>query len=304
MTKALELGIALPHTGPHATPEGIVQVAQEAERLGYEAVWVLERLLRPTAPIPLPRGGFGPMADVYATAYEPIETLAFVAAKTSRIKLGTSVIDALFHVPVALARRLATLDQLSGGRVIAGLGQGSNAPEFEAANIPMKRRGAGLEEFVAALRAAWAPDPVSFKGRFYNIPESDVSPKPVQPGGPPILIGGMAPAAIERAARIADGYNPVGMSVEMLQPAIAAFRSAAKAAGRDADALKVVVRTNGLAMGPSRPLLLGTVDGMADDLKRLKEIGADHVFIDLNFRKTTVVDQLKYLGQLREAASL
>ena len=125
------------------------------------------------------------MPESYANVYDPLETLAYVAAKTERIRLGTSIIDVLFHAPVILARRFATLDNLSGGRLIAGLGQGYSPEEFAAANVPMSRRGAGFEEFIEAMRAAWGPDPVRFSGRFYEIPESQINPKPVQEGGPP-----------------------------------------------------------------------------------------------------------------------
>jgi alkanesulfonate monooxygenase SsuD/methylene tetrahydromethanopterin reductase-like flavin-dependent oxidoreductase (luciferase family) len=118
------------------------------------------------------------MPESYANVYDPLETLAYVAAKTERVKLGTSIIDALFHVPAILARRFATLDRLSGGRVIAGLGQGYSPEEFAAANVPMSRRGAGFEEFIEAMRAAWGPDPVYFSGRFYEIPEPRSTPSP------------------------------------------------------------------------------------------------------------------------------
>jgi alkanesulfonate monooxygenase SsuD/methylene tetrahydromethanopterin reductase-like flavin-dependent oxidoreductase (luciferase family) len=110
------------------------------------------------------------------SVYEPIETLAYVAAKTERIKLGTSIVNAPFHVPVVLARRFATLDQMSGGRAIAGLGQGWMDQEFETANVSRKLRGEGVAEFVAAMRAAWGPDPVSFEGRPYRIPPSKINP--------------------------------------------------------------------------------------------------------------------------------
>ena len=153
----MEIMMALPHTGKLASPETISRVAEEAERMGCATVWVLERLLRPTG---------GSMPDHYATVYDPLETLSYVAAKTERVKLGTSIIDALFHVPATLARRFATLDRLSGGRVIAGLGQGYASEEFAAANVPMSRRGAGFEEFIRAMRAAWGADPVSFSRRF------------------------------------------------------------------------------------------------------------------------------------------
>ncbi len=301
----MDIGIALPHVGPYASREAIVHTAQEAERLDFGAVWVLERLLRPTAPLPQPRGGVAPMSEVYATAYDPIETLTYVAAKTERIKLGTSVMDALFHVPVVLARRFATLDQLSGGRVIAGLGQGGNAPEFETSNVPMKRRGKGFEEFIGALRAAWGPDPVSFAGRFYKIPEAQIGPKPVQPGGPPILIGGRDPAALERAARLAEGINPVLSAWEPFEQTVNTFQAAARAAGRDPAQLQIVVRGNvrpGRAPAADpRPPLTGTMTHVAEDFARLRALGVTHVFFDMNFASTSVDEQLRLLEPLKKA---
>jgi len=182
--RVMEISIALPHTGKFVSPETIAYAAEEAERRGYATVWVLERLLRPLNPRPTPERPSPAMPESYANVYDPLETLAYVAAKTERIKLGTSIIDALFHVPAILARRFATLDRLSDGRVIAGLGQGYSPEEFATANVPMSRRGAGFEEFIEAMRTAWGPDPVRFSGRFYEIPESQINPKPVQDGRP------------------------------------------------------------------------------------------------------------------------
>src|SRR5437667_4503039 len=140
----MELGVTLPTSGALASPANIARVAQEAERLGYAALWTYERLLRPTGDVPQPGGPPRPLPEVYRLVYEPLETLSYVAALTDRIKLGTSVIDALLHPPVVLARRYASLDRFSGGRVIAGLGQGWMPQEFETANVPLRRRGAGM----------------------------------------------------------------------------------------------------------------------------------------------------------------
>ena len=150
----VQVGIGLPSSGQDATPEAIAQVAQDAEAAGLGSVWTYERLFRPTVPIPLGGEG-GPVMDgpeFWATVYDPLETLAYVAARTERIALGTSVLDGLFSSPVVLARRLATLDQLSSGRLLAGIGQGWMAQEFEAAGVPMARRGAGFEEHLQAMR--------------------------------------------------------------------------------------------------------------------------------------------------------
>ena len=151
----MDLGVALPTSGRLASPANIVRIAQEAERLGYASVWTYERLLRPVAELPAPDGSMRRIPAQYRLTYEPLETLSYVAALTERVRLGTSVIDALLHPPVVLARRFATLDQFSGGRVVAGLGQGWMPQEFETANVPMDRIGSGMDEVVAAMRACW-----------------------------------------------------------------------------------------------------------------------------------------------------
>jgi probable F420-dependent oxidoreductase len=245
----MEISIALPHTGKFASPETIAYVAEEAERRGYAAVWVLERLLRPTNPRPSPERPSPAMPESYANVYDPLETLAYVAAKTERVKLGTSIIDALFHVPAILARRFATLDRLSGGRVIAGLGQGYSPEEFAAANVPISRRGAGFEEFIEAMRAAWGPDPVRFSGRFYEIPESQINPKPMQEGGPPILIAAMRKPAVERAGRLGFGLNPLIPSWEALEAAVGAFKEAARGRPRPCDPAGGGARQHGYRRG-------------------------------------------------------
>jgi probable F420-dependent oxidoreductase len=300
----MELGVALPTSGPLASPEGIARVAREAERLGYAALWTYERLLRPLGDVAQPGGPPRPLPEVYRVVYEPLETLSYVAGMTSRIKLGTSIVDALFHPPVVLARRFATLDQFSGGRVIAGLGQGWMQQEFETANVPMRRKGAGMDEAVAAMRACWGPDPVAYEGRFYRIPPSEVNPKPVQ-AHLPVLLGAMTPVGIARAARIADGLNPIAVSLEVLQQLVAGFRKAAEAAGRDPATVTVTARANvpirSHPLGDDRPFLGGSPQQIAEDLGRLQGSGVDHVF----FSDTAVNDldeHVHLLGQLIDAA--
>ncbi|XVQ11501.1 TIGR03619 family F420-dependent LLM class oxidoreductase [Spirillospora sp. CA-255316] len=277
----VELGVNLPIAGEHATPEAIVRVAEEAEAAGLGSVWTFERLLRPTVPIAMGGEG-GPVMDPpedFATVYDPLEVLGHVAARTERIKLGSSVVDALFHNPVVLARRIATLDRLSGGRLLAGVGQGWMAQEFEAAGVPLKRRGAGFEEHLRAMRAVWGPDPVRFEGRFYRIPECEIGPKPVRDGDPGLLIGGVSPAAIERAARLGAGVTLVIFDWDALRGTVEAYRAAAEAAGHAAG--PIVVQVNGPVT--ARPLgertpLTGSAEQVAGDLDRLDGLGVDHVF--------------------------
>lgn len=286
------LGMALPQGGGEGSAENISRVAREAEAIGLNSLWVLDRLLRPTQPIStLPGEEPRPFPDFYANVFDPIETLTFAAAHTERVQLGTSVLLALFQPPVVLARRLATLDQLSGGRVIAGLGQGWMEDEFAASGVPMARRGAGFEEYVAALRAVWGPNPVRFEGRFYRIPESEIGPKPSQPDGIPIVIGCFTPPAIARAGAIADGFNPFVTTLPELKESVAIFRSAARTAGRDPDALSIILRANGRLSTTTLPddnrqLFVGTLAQWRDDLQRVAEHGVKHVISRLTAPST------------------
>lgn len=276
----MEFGVALPSFGAGASPEAIAKVAQGAERIGLGTVWTFERWMRPAVPDMLGVGP-APLPEFNAVVYDPLETLSYVAALTGRIRLGTSVLGTLFHSPVGLARRLATLDRLSGGRLLVGLGQGWMAQEFAAAGVPTARRGAGFGEHLEAMRAVWGPDPVRFDGRFYRIPESQIGPKPLTAGGPPLLVGAAAPAAVERAARMGIGLTQVMFGWEALRDTVGAFRRAAEAAGHDPATLPVVVQVNGPVT--ARPLdrrepLTGGVEQVAEDLAGLRALGVDQVF--------------------------
>ncbi|HEY8740067.1 MAG TPA: LLM class F420-dependent oxidoreductase [Candidatus Dormibacteraeota bacterium] len=301
----MDLGIALPVSAPYASPEAIVEVAQAAEKLGYTAVWTFERLLYALGDVPQPGGPARPLPETYKSVYEPIETLSFVAARTTTVRLGTSVLDAPLHTPVMLARRLATLDRFSNGRVIAGLGLGWMEQEYATANVPMARRGARFEEGIKAMRAAWGPDPVSFEGEFYTIPPSLIDPKPVQQGIP-VVIAAIAPRAIERAGRIGDGFNPIGFSVDRLRELVGAFRQAAADAGRDPAQLPVMVRANvGIteqAAGDGRQFLGGSPGQVAADLAALRELDIDHVLFR-NHGARSLEHEIEIMGSLQEAYS-
>jgi probable F420-dependent oxidoreductase len=299
----MELGMSLPHHGEFASTEAIVRVAQAAEQIGLGSLWVFERLLRPIGPVKQ-RGQMAVLPDYYGTVYDPIESLTFAAAKTSKIKLGTSIIDALFHPPVVLARRFATLDQLSGGRVIAGLGQGWMEEEFRTTGVPMKRRGAGFGEYIEALRAVWAPDPVQFHGRFYEIAESEIKPKPVQAGGPPIIVAANSAESLARTARMADGINPFLFNRDQFQQMVTGYRQMVVEAGRDPKRQRIIIRANGkVTAAPleQRAPLTGSVGQILDDLRWLQTLEIDTVFFDMNTTHTPLDDQLRYMQQMHAA---
>lgn len=277
----MRVGISLPQLGPQASPENLVKVARRAEELGYDSVWVLERLLWPLAPRePYPAAADGRLPETYQTVLDPIETLTFVAAHTTKVQLGTSVLVLPYHSPIQLARRLASLDVLSNGRVVVGVGAGWSRDEFEAAGTPFERRGARCDEFLRAMIELWTKDPVKFDGEFYHIPESMVGPKPVQKPHPPIYVAGFGQYTFDRAAKFGDGWNPAGiMSFEALEGMINQFRQTTERAGRDS--MEVVLRAFTMLFrepaGSGRSPMTGSADQVREDTARLRDIGVTHL---------------------------
>jgi probable F420-dependent oxidoreductase len=288
--------VALPTTGSDACPETIRTVAVEAESRGWRTVWTVERLLCPDPAVE----GASRARDNYRVTFDPLESIAWAAAQTSELRFGTSVLDALFHPPVVLARRLATVDRLSGGRLVVGLGQGWMPEEFAAAGVPMSRRGNGFEDYLAALTSAWGPDPVSYEGRFYRIPRSYLAPKPSQAGGPPILIGAVAPASAARAGRLGFGLNAVLVTWEHFEEMLDAWRSARAAAGHET-AAPVVVRTNTVVGSETNEI--GVVAGRGTqaraDLQRLAAYDVDEVFFETGRGPLPVAEQLDLVDEWR-----
>ena len=201
----MRMGFGLPVSGSWATPDNVLTVARRADQFGYASVWSFQRLLTPPG---------NQLAPVYTSVLDPTVVLGYAAAVTERVDLGIAIINAPFESPALLAKQLATLDLLSRGRLIAGLGLGWLPEEFTASGVPFERRGARIEEYLRCLEALWGPDPVRFDGEFYQVPPSLALPKPVpratsgsgRSSRPPILMGGDAPAALERIGRIGDGW--------------------------------------------------------------------------------------------------
>jgi probable F420-dependent oxidoreductase len=277
----VKVGCSLPQLGLQANRENVVRVARRAEELGYDSVWVLERLLWPIEPKdPYPPAPDGKLPESYKTVLDPLETLSFVAGITDKVKLGTSVLVLPYHTPIELARRIATLDVLSGGRAEVGAGIGWSRDEFEAAGTPFERRGPRADEFLQAMVALWTENPVSFKGEFYQIPESMIGPKPVQRPHPPIYVGGSGKAALERAVQHGSGWNPSGIpSIEWLEKEIGRLRKLAVDAGRPA--IDVVLRGIGYVLdgspGANRTPTIGTLAEIREDVRRIKDIGVTEI---------------------------
>ena len=277
----MKIGFGAPVAGAWATPENLGAFAARAEQAGYDSLWAFQRLFVPLVP---------DMEPVYHSVLDPMVALGFAAASTSRIRLGVAVVNLPFISPAVLAKQAATVDILSGGRHDLGLGIGWMAEEFEATGASMPERGARAEEYVRVLRTLWAGGVSRFKGEFYSIPASRVEPKPVQPGGPPVLLGGSAPRALQRAGRIADGWLTSSRAdLSRISEGIGTVRSAARDAGRDPDAIRIICRgvvragEEATADDGSHVLLSGSYGQIRADTDWLGEQGVTEVFYDLNW---------------------
>lgn len=265
----MRIGLGAPVSGAWATPENLARFAARAEELGYDSLWTFQRLLA---------GADDELAPVYRSVLDPMIALGYAAAHTSRIRLGVAVVNMPFVAPVVLAKQAATLDLLSGGRLDLGLGNGWYAVEFAATGASPARRAARAEEYVRVLRTLWTDEVASFAGEFYTVPPSRMVPRPVQPGGPPILLGGVVPAALRRAGRIAAGWLSVSATdLDRIAEPIAVVRDASPGG-----APRVVVR-GVVRAGERAGRLSGTYDQIRADVAWLGEQGVTELYYDLNW---------------------
>jgi probable F420-dependent oxidoreductase len=226
----MKFGLSLRNTGPGSSLEAIEAGAETADRLGWETVWTTDHVLVPAS-----------AAGEYGRTFEAIETLAWVGAKHPRLKLGTSVIVVPQRNAVLLAKEIATLDVLSGGRVIAGVGVGWNEVEFGNLGLADRfhRRGAYLDEAIRLWRHLWSGSSEPFRGAFHEFSDFVFGPLPIRRDGLPIMVGGTSPAALRRAGTLADGYHATRSTPEQMSRRIPVVRAAAEAAGRPAPTLSV-----------------------------------------------------------------
>lgn len=284
----MRIGFALPNIGRIATADAVTTVAQRAEELGFDSLWTVERLLYPVKPqTPYPVTADGSLPEPYRHVLDPVETLTFAAAQTKRIALGTSVLDIPYHNPVMLARRVTTLDVLSGGRAKLGLGLGWSKDEMDAVGANMKVRGAMADEFLQVLKAVWTTNPVEFTGKFYTVPRSYIEPKPAQKPHPPIYLAAFAPAALKRLAVMGNGWNPVAIPVDGMAKMFEGVKQMAREAGRDPASLELIVRANLEIHDRPRPrdgmIFSGTLDQIGTDIAGCRTIGAHELIMDPTF---------------------
>jgi probable F420-dependent oxidoreductase len=296
----MQIGLRLPQTGRNQASKGsIVYLAKEAENAGFNSLWVLERLLWPINPLsPYPGSTDGKLPEDWQYIFDPLETLTFVAANTNKIALGTSVIDMLFHNPVILARRFATLDVFSGGRAVAGFGIGWSEDEYRASGIPFINRGKRADEYIQLLKMLWTEDIVEFIGEYHDIPASKVGPKPVQKPHIPIYLGGYSQKTFARIAKHANGWIcTIRDSLRQIRLNIEKIKEECHKVNRDPKDINIaaILYPNVIDSDDtdnrqghenqresSRILLNGDIDQVGRDLLEIKNIGVGNVIFNYN----------------------
>ena len=289
----MKFGVHLPNFGPLGGREPTVQIATYAESLGFASLWASDHVVLPDrieSRYPYSRTGafIMPPSD---NVVDPLISLAVAAGCTEQVALGTSVLVLPYRDPLLLAKMLASLDMLAGGRVILGVGAGWLKEEFEALNLPyFAQRGAVTDEWIRILHRCWEEPLVSFAGQFYRFAPVHFMPKPARPI--PIWVGGHSPPALRRAGQLGDGWHAARLPVEELQRGIERVREHARAAGRDPTALEfsmscvldVLEDASKEQRAPTRDLI-GTPAQIAKLLHRLAAIGISHLVLD--FRSGT-----------------
>jgi probable F420-dependent oxidoreductase len=256
----MRLGIHLPQIGRKAGPDGIKRAAIQAEELGYDDVWTSEHIITPA-------GAMYPPSPLF---YDPVLSLTWAAAYTSRVGLGTSVLVLPMRHPLPLAKELATLQNLSGGRLILGAGVGWLEKEFEALGVPFKERGRRTDEGIAMMRAVWSDDPVSFAAKWIPavIDNMRMMPKPTKPI--PIWIGGTSVPALKRALRL-DGWHGSRAMPEQAEPLVKRLREE-----RPGDDFTISLRAAWDGRDP---------DALKGRLEGYREVGVDHVMVEPHDRE-------------------
>ena len=237
----MQFGIAFANTGHGSPPKGAVAIAEAAEAGGLTALWTVEHVVVPSgyeSKYPYdPSGKMAGGAEEFDLP-DPLVWLAYVAARTTTIKLGTGILILPQRNPVITAKAVATLDHLSGGRAVLGVGAGWLAEEYAALNVPFDDRGKRLDEYIAVMRALWTGDKASFDGDYFHFADCISRPRPVN-GSVPIVIGGHTPVAARRAGRLGDAFFPMSASLGELADIIGTMRAAASEAGRDPDTIEI-----------------------------------------------------------------
>jgi len=290
----MKFGFYLPNHGPTAQPEPLATIARRGDDLGFYCMVAGDHILVPKeieSPYPYTVGGEFPGGD-RGEYFEQLTLLTYLAGVTTRIRLVPSVMIVPYRPPLLAAKILATLDVLSRGRLILGVGVGWMEEEFEALGAPpFAERGAATNEYLLAFKELWTSDSPSFAGKYCQFSDVQFLPKPVQKPHPPIWVGGQSRAAIRRAAELGNGWHPVGaipavpLEPEELAENLATLHRFAERAGRDPAELDVAMKTPlydpGTGSGGPRRRFSGTTEQVLQDIQTYSDVGVSHIIFDI-----------------------
>ncbi|CAB4929739.1 MAG: TIGR03619 family F420-dependent LLM class oxidoreductase [Actinobacteria bacterium] len=275
------IGLSLPQLGGHVSRDVVRGFAERAEELGFGSLFVQQHLFYPLHPASgySARPGLA-VPEAYRSILQPMELLAAVAAWTSTITIGTSILVAGYHRPVDLAQRISTLDILAGGRTVFGFSVGWSDEEHAQYDVDPRTRGRRADELVDALLACWGSDPVSYEGEFFSIPESDVRPKPLQSPHPPLMSGMRSAAGLKRTAEKFDVWNPASGTLEQHLETFAQLGTMRPANRAPLSMCWNLFTHPPVEVANLRPL---SVDELCTEVAAAAAAGVDAVSVDANF---------------------
>ena len=307
----MRYGFYLPTRGPTSDADSLVKIVEQAERLGFDSTVIADHVVFPVqieSSYPYTVGGNFPGGW---EALEQLSLMAFIAGKTRNLRLVTSVMILPYRNPVVTAKMLATIDVLSNGRVIVGVGVGWLREEFETLGcFEFDRRGTLSDEYLKIFKTLWTQEPASFDGEFYRFDALHFLPKPIQKPHPPIWIGGHSRPALRRVARFADGWHPVGANPAVpLQPKQFAgsceeLRRLTELEGRRYEDLTICFKAplydknTATVSGTDRRPFSGSTSQVVDDIGTYGELGVHELIVD--FRSDTLNETLERMAQFRE----
>jgi probable F420-dependent oxidoreductase len=302
----MRIGVSLPNVGLDHGKETLLPVAQAAERLGFDSVWVAHHVVLPyerESQYPYQRSGTEVAMSPGMQWLDPIVTLSMIAGVTERVRLGTSVFVLPYRDPVTLASELAALDVISDGRLVFGVGVGWMREEFEAIGVPPDQRGARADEHLAALKTLWTEDPASFEGRFTSFSNIVLATTPRTEGGPPIWIGGNTEPALRRALRHGSGWHGFEVFPEEIPELRERLAALGDELGRDPDELELSTARGLMPPGreeesfiPERRMLGGSAEQIVDELGQYHEAGVEMVLIQVSLLAPLVPDALEWVA--------
>ena len=294
----MRFGIALPNHRPLGTRDALVEMAQQAEALGYESIWATDIVVQTRSA----------EDERYSYSLEALTVTSYLAALTNRVRLGISVLVVPQRSPVLVAKEAATLDALSGGRLVLGVGAGYHEMQFRWLGANFRQRGQRLDEYILAMRELWTASEPRFAGKYVAFSDLVFSPRPTQPQGPPIVIGGSSPAALRRVARLADGWHPVGLTPAEYAAGMRQIRELA--GGRQVEGSlrirTVVDRRLEARMGGDNVAQVSLDGSPADLIARIEEYraaGVEHlvVYFEADDLQTTLRDMQRFAAEVGPA---